>query len=158
MINVIVAHDKNRGIGIKNELPWNVPADLKRFKDLTTGHTVIMGRRTYQSIGKPLPNRHNIVMTGDYGYNLAKGCGVINNIPQLHAYIVANPDEEIFIIGGSMIYRELFDLADRLYVTVINGSYVCDTFFPKFNEDDFTLVDKEEVDECTFLTYERKRV
>jgi len=126
MINIIVAYDKNLAIGKDNTLVWRQSADLKRFKELTTGHTVVMGRKTYESIGKPLPNRRNIVITRqDIKID---GVEIVNSIEA-----IKNIKEDIFIIGGGEIYEKLIIFADRLYVTEIDCEIDADTWFPKID-------------------------
>jgi dihydrofolate reductase len=124
MINIIVAYDKNLAIGKDNTLVWRQSADLKRFKELTTGHTVVMGRKTYESIGRPLPNRRNIVITRqDIKID---GVEIINSIED-----IKNIKEDIFIIGGGEIYKSCLILADRVYATEIDCEIEADTWFPK---------------------------
>ena len=126
MINIIVAYDKNLAIGKDNTLVWRQSADLKRFKELTTGHTVVMGRKTYESIGKPLPNRRNIVITRqDIKID---GIEIVNSIED-----IKNIKEDIFIIGGGEIYEKFIIFADRLYVTEIDCEIDADTWFPKID-------------------------
>jgi dihydrofolate reductase len=126
MINIIVAYDKNLAIGKDNTLVWRQSADLKRFKELTTGHTVVMGRKTYESIGKPLPNRRNIVITRqDIKID---GVEIINSIED-----IKNIKEDIFIIGGGEIYKSCLILADRIFATEIDCEIEADTWFPKID-------------------------
>lgn len=126
MINIIVAYDKNLAIGKDNTLVWRQSADLKRFKELTTGHTVVMGRKTYESIGKPLPNRRNIVITRqDIKID---GVEIINSIDD-----IKNIKEDIFIIGGGEIYKSCLILADRIFATEIDCEIEADTWFPKID-------------------------
>jgi dihydrofolate reductase len=126
MINIIVAYAKNLAIGKDNTLVWRQSADLKRFKELTTGHTVVMGRKTYESIGKPLPNRRNIVITRqDIKID---GVEIVNSIED-----IKNIKEDIFIIGGGEIYEKFIIFADRLYVTEIDCEIDADTWFPKID-------------------------
>jgi dihydrofolate reductase len=126
MINIIVAYDKNLAIGKDNTLVWRQSADLKRFKELTTGHTVVMGRKTYESIGRPLPNRRNIVITRqDIKID---GVEIINSIED-----IKNIKEDIFIIGGGEIYKNCLILADRVFATEIDCEIEADTWFPKID-------------------------
>jgi len=126
MINIIVAYDKNLAIGKDNTLVWRQSADLKRFKELTTGHTVVMGRKTYESIGRPLPNRRNIVITRqDIKID---GVEIINSIED-----IKNIKEDIFIIGGGEIYKSCLILADRIFATEIDCEIEADTWFPKID-------------------------
>jgi dihydrofolate reductase len=135
MISLIVAHDNKRGIGINNELPWRMPTDLKRFQQLTTAKIVVMGKNTYESIGRPLPNRVNIVLTRDTSYNptIDLACAVANNIETVLR--INNDNVEIFVIGGSSIYNLFLPYADRLYITEIDHEFQCDAFFPEIGEE-----------------------
>ncbi|MCR4306151.1 MAG: dihydrofolate reductase [Candidatus Daviesbacteria bacterium] len=120
----------NRALGRDNDLIYKIPEDLKRFREITGGHTVIMGRKTYESIGRPLPNRTNIVITRDPNYS-AEGVSVIHSLDE--ALQLAEGDE-VFIIGGGQIYQEAIKLADKLYLTLVEGSPEADTFFPDYSE------------------------
>ena len=126
MIRLIVAISTNRCIGKNNTLVWKLPSDLKRFKQITSGHTVVMGRKTFQSIGKPLPNRRNIIITRDLGFG-AEGCEVVNSIEE--ALLLSS--EDCFIIGGSEIYKQTIDLADKIYLTLVHEEFDGDSFFPE---------------------------
>ena len=124
-ITIIAAVSRNGVIGINNTLPWSLPKDLKRFKSLTTGNTVVMGRKTFESIGKPLPNRRNIVVTRDTEWK-HEGVEVINDL-----YDIVKYDGSIFIIGGSEIYKQSMGLAGELELTIIDKDFEGDTFFPE---------------------------
>ena len=130
MITLIAACSKNRAIGKDNKLLWHLPNDLKRFKRLTTGKTVVMGRKTFESIGKPLPNRKNIVLTTNKDL-LIEGCEVITSISEL------NLIEDIVIIGGEQIYKLFIDLADIIELTLIDKYFDGDAFFPEIDVDKF---------------------
>ena len=156
-LSVIVAVDEKRAIGKDNKLLWNIPDDLKRFKVLTTGHAVIMGENTYHSIGRPLPNRTNIVMTLDKKLVLP-GCLVVHSLKEALAVARENEQEEIFVIGGASIYRQFLPETERLYLTVVSGEHEADTFFPDYS--DFTKVvstekKKDENYEYTYFVLER---
>jgi dihydrofolate reductase len=160
-ISIIAAMAENRVIGVDNTLPWRLPADLRHFRLITTGHPVIMGRRNYESIGKPLPGRDNIVVTRDPDYR-APGCTVTHSLEQ--ALTSAQNDREIFIIGGAEIYRQAFPRAERLYLTLVHADIRGDTYFPEFDPAQWreTSRERHEADEknpyaYTFLTYDRKR-
>lgn len=129
-VSIIVAMTENRVIGVNNALPWRLPADLKRFRQITTGHAIIMGRRNHASIGKPLPDRTNIVVTRNLDYQ-APGCVVVHSIDAAIQY--AQSDPEIFIIGGAEIYRQTLAYANRLYLTLVHADVGGDTYFPEFN-------------------------
>jgi len=152
---------ENRIIGINNKLPWHLPADLRHFRRLTTGHPVIMGRRNYESIGKPLPDRTNIVVTRNPDYRAA-GCLVTHSLDD--AMNSAGNDSEIFIIGGAEIYRQAFDRANRIFITLIHARIEGDTYFPEFEGPPWREISRErhERDEnnpysFSFLIYERSR-
>lgn len=140
MISLIVAHDNNFVIGYENGMPWHLPGDLKYFKDKTMGKPMIMGRKTFESIGRPLPGRRNIVITRDENYQ-ADGIEVVTSLEG--ALVLAGDVPEIMIIGGEQIFRLSMDITDRLYITKINHSFNGDTYFPKY-EQDFVEVSSEE--------------
>lgn len=157
MINLIVAVDKNNGIGKNNDLPWRLPEDLKYFKRTTTGKSILMGRKTFDSIGRPLPNRDNIVITRQEDLKL-EGCKVINNYLQLPPL-----KNELFVIGGAEIFNQTIGIADKLYLTYIDEEFDCDTFF-NWEKEDWVLVSQEKglKDEKNpydyyFKVYEKRR-
>ena len=141
IISLIAAIGKNNVIGVDNKLPWKLSADLKRFKAITSGKPVIMGRKTFESIGRPLPNRKNIIITGDKNYN-ADGCVVVHSSEE--ALNSAKGSEEIMIIGGEQIFREFLPKANRMYLTIIDKDFEGDAYFPKYNEDEWQEVSREE--------------
>lgn len=154
MINLIVAIAKNNIIGKNNELPWHYPDDLKYFKKITTGKTVVMGRKTFESIisrnGKPLPNRKNVVVTRDVNYKY-DGVTVIND---LKSYLQAHKDEDIFVIGGKQIFEESLDFVDRFYITHIDKEYDGDTSL-EINYQNLKEISKTKEGVLTFSVYER---
>jgi dihydrofolate reductase len=125
-LTLVVAIDAQRGIGIDNKLPWHLPEDLAHFKRVTLGHPIVMGRKTFDSIGRPLPKRRNIVVTRNAGWS-HEGVEVATSFEAAVAMI---GDEEASIIGGAQIFGESFDIADRMIVTEIDHTFKCDTFFP----------------------------
>ena len=129
MISLIVAHDKNRVIGYENKMPWHLPGDLQYFKEMTMGKPIIMGRKTFESIGRPLPGRRNIVITRNPQYD-AEGIELALSLDE--AIKLAGDVEEIMIIGGQQIFTESLSLADRLYITEIDHEFEGDTFFPEY--------------------------
>ncbi len=131
MISLIVAHDDNHVIGYNNGMPWHLPGDLQYFKNKTMGKPMIMGRKTFESIGRPLPGRRNIVITRDENYH-AEGTETVTSLEE--AIAIAGDVEEIMIIGGEQIFRLSMEMADRLYITKINHSFRGDTFFPSYEE------------------------
>jgi dihydrofolate reductase len=157
MISMIVAMDKNRTIGINNRLPWRLPADLAYFKRVTLGHTVIMGRKTYESIGKPLPGRTNIVLTRDKDY-VAEGCTVCHSVDKV---LKIKHNGDVFVIGGANIYNEFFNYADKLYVTLIDEEFAGDTFFNNISNEwklisqEAGVKDEKNLYNYNFLVYER---
>jgi len=164
MFSLIVAHDQNRGIGIKNVLPWSLSKDMRYFKQITLGNTVIMGRRTWESIPekfRPLPQRKNVVLTRNTTYNVPSSVIIATSLEDAIQNQHATGD--IFIIGGSMIYKEAIQHIDctRLYVTEIQSCFNCDAFFPDYNGV-FTCIDSsDDVEEngirFVFKVYERTR-
>lgn len=152
-ISLIVAIGDNLVIGKQNELLWHIPDDLKRFKQLTLGHPVVMGRKTFDSIidflGKPLPGRQNIVITRDTSWSY-EGVTVAHSLEE--AIEAAQETDEVFIIGGEQIYRQALPLAERLYLTRIDDAKEGDAFFPPY-EDQFTTVLAKETREHNGLTY-----
>lgn len=132
-LSMIVAVDETRAIGKDNRLLWNIPDDLRRFKELTTGHTVIMGENTYYSIGRPLPNRTNIVVTLNQSLELP-GCIVAHSIDEAFQMAREQESEEVFVIGGASIYKQCLPLIERLYLTLVQGTHEADTFFPEYGE------------------------
>jgi dihydrofolate reductase len=144
MISIIVAIGKNRAIGRNNQLLWHIPDDLKHFKKITTGHTIVMGDRTFNSIGKPLPNRKNIVVTRNSDFK-AEGCEISYSLEEVLKRAKEAP-EEIFIIGGGQIYNQALPWADKLYLTLVDDEpQNADTFFGDYSEFK-NVVKKEEND------------
>lgn len=161
MISFIVAMDENRVIGKNNQLPWHLPEDLKFFKRVTMGHPIIMGRKTYESIGRPLPGRENIIITRNELYQSDK-CTVLYSVDELLQYCRQNTNEEYFVIGGAEIFKQLIAHVDRLYITFIHEQFEGDTFFPPIDMSEWELISKEQGlrDENNpyryeFLTYEK---
>ncbi|MCF6242675.1 MAG: dihydrofolate reductase [Bacteroidales bacterium] len=159
-LSIIAAIDKNNAIGYKNDLLCYLPADLKHFKELTTGHSIVMGRKTFESLPKgALPNRKNIVLTRNKDFNCLN-CTIIHSVDEL--YNLEHDKEEIFIIGGAQIYKLFINKADKLYLTHIHHEFEADTFFPELNQKDWEITKQEdfEADEknkyrFSFVTYQR---
>ncbi len=141
IISAIAAIGENRELGKNNRLLWHIPEDLKRFKVLTLGHPIIMGRKTYESIGRPLPQRINIIITRNPDFK-AQGCIVVGSIEEAIAKAKEHDQKEIFIIGGGEIYKQALPLIDKLYLTVVKGSFEADVFFPDYSE--FSKIIKQE--------------
>ena len=158
MVSVIVAIAENGVIGDKNALLWNIKEDMRRFRTTTTGHPVIMGRKTYESIGRPLPKRTNVVITrGDVVF---EGCEMAHSLEE--AISMFPQEEEIFIIGGAQIYSQALSLADKLYLTIVHRSYEGDTSFPEIDYSEWQEVAREKFDRgeeydgaFTFIDLER---
>ncbi|MBT2664399.1 dihydrofolate reductase [Bacillus sp. ISL-4] len=138
MISLIVAMDQNRVIGKNNELPWHLPADLQYFKKVTMGHPIIMGRKTFESIGRVLPGRENVIVTRNQGFK-AEGCVVLHDIEQIKTFADSR-DEEVFVIGGAEIFKEILPVTDRLYITEIHETFEGDTFFPVIDENQWDKI------------------
>jgi len=141
IISLIAAMDKNKVIGKNNSLPWNMPEDMKYFRDKTKGKPVIMGRKTYESIGKPMPQRTNIIITKDQDYKV-EGCIVVHSIDE--ALKAAGNVEEVMVIGGSQIYKEFLPKANRMYLTFIDAEFEGDTYFPEYNIEEWKEISYEE--------------
>jgi len=136
IVSIIAALDRNRGIGIGNQLPWRLPADLKRFRELTMGHHIIVGRKTFESIGKPLPGRQTIIVTRDRAYSTA-GCSVAHSIEEAIDLARERSETEVFVCGGSEIYAQAMGLADVMYLTLVDAEVAADAFFPAFDPRDW---------------------
>jgi dihydrofolate reductase len=128
---IIVARDKRSGIGIQNALPWHLPEDLSHFKKTTSGHAILMGRKTFESIGRPLPNRRNIVITRNPDWK-ADGIEICHSLEDAKALV---KEQTAYIIGGAEIYRQALDLANKMIITEIDQTFECDAFFPTFSND-----------------------
>ncbi|WP_096202527.1 dihydrofolate reductase [Bacillus sp. FJAT-45350] len=161
MISFIVAMDTNRVIGKDNDLPWKLPADLAYFKKVTMGNPILMGRKTHESIGRPLPGRDNIIITRNENYE-AEGCIVVHSTEEIKK-LEQERSDEIFVIGGAEIFKETLPIADKLYITLIHEEFDGDTFFPEIDMKQWKLissekgiVDEKNIHEHEFLIYERK--
>lgn len=155
MLSIIVAVDQNMGIGHQNQLPWNYPEDLKYFKSTTLQHTIVMGNSTYQSIGKALPNRDNIVISRDNQLQLTDAQVETNPLSFFQAH--ENTQDEIFVIGGEMIYELALPYVQRIYLTKINKAFTVDTYFPQVNWLEYHVVKEQQSGDLTFFVYERKK-
>lgn len=162
MITLIAAIGKNYELGKNNDLIWHLSADLKRFKKVTTGHTIIMGRNTFESIGKPLPNRHSVIVTRNINYT-QEGCTVVHSLDE--ALNLIDKEERAFIIGGAQIYKEAISnpLVDQLDITHVHESFEADVYFPKIDSESWQLIKKDDflADEknpynYSFASYSRK--
>lgn len=140
MISLVVAMAHNRVIGKSNAMPWHLPADLKHFKKITSGKPVVMGRKTFESIGKALPNRRNIVISRNADY-IAPGCELVNSLSSALSLVADQP--EVCIIGGAQIFQEALPMADRLYLTFIDLDVEGDTFFPQWDPTQWKEISRE---------------
>lgn len=156
MISLIVAHNNKLIIGNKGTMPWHISRDLKYFKKITSGHTILMGRNTFESIGaKPLPNRENVVISSKMNFSDVVNFNSLDDA--LHIY---KNKKELFIIGGATLYEQTLSIAGRLYVTLIHGVFKGDTYFPEYRHligDVFIEISREDYPECSFVVYERIR-
>lgn len=139
MIGLIVATDKVGGIGKDNALLWHLPNDLKRFKSITSGHPIIMGRKTFESIGKPLPNRTNIIITKNKDLKI-EGCTIVHSLQEA---IDTCEGKDAFIIGGGSIYEQALAIADQLYLTLVDVELEADTFFPTIDANHWQMIHSE---------------
>jgi dihydrofolate reductase len=162
MISLIWAMDNNRVIGKDNKLPWHLPEDLKFFKQTTMGCPIAMGRKTHESIGRLLPGRENIIITRNMEFH-CDGCTVLHSVDELVQYALQK-NEEIFVIGGAEIFKEVLPFADRLYLTMIYHSFEGDAFFPEISWDEWEMKDRKKglKDENNpydyeFFIYDRKK-
>ncbi|GGF23536.1 dihydrofolate reductase [Hymenobacter cavernae] len=161
MIAFVVAVAENGVIGRDNQLIWHLPADLRHFKELTLGHPIIMGRRTFESIGRPLPKRTNIVVTRHLGWQ-AEGCIAAYSVPTA-LELAQQTDEQVFVIGGAEIYRQALSAADTIYLTEVHHSFEGDAVFPEINHSEWreTTRERHEPDEkhayaYSFVTLQRR--
>ncbi len=157
-LSLIVAMASNHAIGLNNKMPWHLSADLKKFKHITMGHPIIMGRKTFESIGRPLPGRQNIIISRNPDYR-QQDCLVFNS---LEAAIQSCADcDEVFVIGGATLYKVALALADKLYITAIHQAFEGDTYFPELNKQQWREVAREDIKEdatfdYSFITYVRQ--
>ena len=140
IISLIAAMGKNRVIGNENKLIWSIPTDMKRFKELTSGKSIIMGRKTYESIGRPLPKRKNIIITRDNNYK-ADGCIVVHSLDES---LKAAEEGEVMIIGGAQIYAQFMPIANKMYLTLIDKDFEGDAYFPEYDKRQWKEVFREE--------------
>ena len=167
LISLIVAHSSNRVIGIDGQLPWHIPDDLKYFKAITIGKPIIMGRKTFDSIGKPLPGRLNIIITKNIDLTIEE-CVVVNNleaaITEAKNYFKTQDteQEEIFIIGGAQIFKQSMEFVNKIYITEVHAEYAGDVFFDELSDNDWIEVGRDLHDSqndkipFSFVTYNRK--
>jgi dihydrofolate reductase len=140
IISLIVAMDENRAIGMQNRIPWYLPDDLKRFKTLTMGHHIIMGRKTFESIGQPLAGRTMVVITRQQDYQ-SDNCLVVHSLNEAINLVMDRGETEAFIIGGGEIFKQSLDLAERIYLTIVHTTVQATTFFPEFDQNMWTEIE-----------------
>lgn len=158
MISIIAAMDNNNVIGFTNEMPWHLPNDLKHFKKVTSNHTIVMGRKTYESIGRALPNRQNIILSRS-NFKTKENLKCISSIDEIK---ILAENENIFVIGGGTIYEQMIKFADKLYITRIDAEFEGDTFFPtidnriwRLDEQEKGIIDDKNKFDHMFYTYSR---
>jgi len=139
MISLIVAMDSQRAMGLNNQMPWHMPADLKHFKEITLHKPIIMGRKTYESIGRPLPGRRNIILS-QQAHLVIPGCEVFHSLAEVLDNLKEQP--EIMIIGGAHIFQQSLALAQRMYLTFIHHEFKADTYFPEWNQQEWHEVSR----------------
>jgi dihydrofolate reductase len=161
MLTLIAATSTNNALGKDNQLVWHLPDDFKRFKALTSGHYIIMGRKTFESFPKPLPNRTHVIITRNKNYQAPDGCIVVTSLEK--AIEVCPTNEEVFIIGGGEIYKQSVDIAHKIELTKVHTVVDADTFFPEIDTQKYDLVfeehhpkDDKHAFDFTFLTYLKK--
>lgn len=166
IISMIVAKDRNDGIGRDNELPWRLKSDLQRFKALTMGKPIIMGRKTWLSLGRPLPGRLNIVLSRQEDFETPEGCVAAGNLQTgIRLAVEQQPDlAEVMVIGGAQLYREALEHADRLYVSEVDAAVEADAWFPALDESEWLETQRDKIDadddnefSHTFRQLERRR-
>ena len=160
LVSAIVAAAENNAIGKDNQLLWHLPNDLRFFKRTTSGHTIIMGRKTYESVGKPLPNRRNMIITRQSGYAV-EGAEVFHSLGAALQHCAGEP--EVFVVGGAEIYQQALPVVDCIYLTRVHAEIVGDSFFPTLDEKEWRLVsedshpaDERHAHSYTFEVYERR--
>lgn len=156
MISLIAAISQNNSIGKDNTLPWNIPEDLKHFKDVTSGHIVLMGRNTWESIPekfRPLSNRKNIVITSDKYYMVPTGVEVYSSIDEV---LEKYKNQDVFVVGGASIYKQTIEKADKLFITEVQQFVDGDTFFPEIDKKIWKEIEREDKDGFSFVEYSHK--
>ena len=160
MVTIIAAIGRNRALGKNNDLIWHLPADLRRFKKVTRGHHIIMGRKTYESLGKPLPNRTNIIVSRNPDYK-AEGCVVVSSLEE--ALKTAKADPNPYVLGGAEIYKQALSIADFMDLTLVHADFEADAFFPDFSLENWKEIgrqdfekDEENPHDYSFVQYKKK--
>ncbi|ALV23503.1 hypothetical protein ASO20_02490 [Mycoplasma sp. (ex Biomphalaria glabrata)] len=154
MISFILAMDRNGLIGNENKLPWHIPAELKYFRQVTLGKDMLMGRKTFESIGKPLPGRNTIILTNNKDYYFDHpNVRVVFNVDKL---LAEYSDKELMVVGGAAIFKLLYEKCETLYLTIVKGEYQGDTYFKDINLNDFILQSEQDNEDFTTYVYKRK--
>ena len=161
MLTLIAAASENNALGKDNDLVWHLPDDFKRFKALTSGHYIVMGRKTFESFPKPLPNRTHIIITRQNNYEVPEGCIVVNSLSK--AIEVCPQNEAVFIIGGGQIYKQSIAIADKIELTRVHTSVEADAFFPEINDAIWEIIqseyhpkDEKHEHDFTYLTFVKR--
>ena len=149
-ISLIVAMASNRVIGINGQMPWHLSADLKKFKSITMGHPILMGRKTYESIGRPLPGRRNLVISRNPDYKIA-GCEVFSDIQ--NAISSCDDCEELFVIGGAAFYESMLPKANFMYLTEINKEFTGDTYFPQIHKQEWQEIERQDINDDSSVDF-----
>lgn len=161
ILSLIAAHDEAKGVGINNTLPWKLPEDLKRFKALTSHKPIVMGRNTFDSLGRLLPNRTHIVLSRDSAWieqtqEKYSEVVIFSDFDKMLSYLKETYDSEVFIIGGNSLWQLSFPYLDKLYLTYVDGIHPVDTYFPEWNKEDWIETSNERYDSFSFVDYIRK--
>src|SRR5690625_431947 len=162
MISLLVAMDQNRVIGLNNDMPWHLPKDLKFFKQKTVGHTIVMGRKTFNSIGRVLPDRKHVILTRNKNVIFPEGVAVLHDISEIKDLDNNHPNDELFIIGGGKVFEQVLPIAERMYITLIDETFEVYVYFLSFCEEEWTLTckvagekDEKNPYDYFFLQYDR---
>ena len=163
MITIIAAAGENNSLGKDNDLVWHLPDDFKRFKELTSGNHILMGRKTFETFPKPLPNRTHLIITRQNDYSVPEKCFTIDSIQSALYEVLEHSDNNIWIIGGGEIYKQSMEIADRIELTRVHSEFEADTFFPEIGEEwelvseEYHPADERHKYDFTYLTYDRRK-
>ena len=163
MITIIAAAGENNSLGKDNDLVWHLPDDFKRFKELTSGNHILMGRKTFETFPKPLPNRTHLIITRQNDYSVPEKCFTFDSIQSALYEVLEHSDNNIWIIGGGEIYKQSMEIADRIELTRVHSEFEADTFFPEIGEEwelvseEYHPADERHKYDFTYLTYDRRK-
>jgi dihydrofolate reductase len=163
MITIIAAAGENNSLGKDNDLVWHLPDDFKRFKELTSGNHILMGRKTFETFPKPLPNRTHLIITRQNDYSVPEKCFTFDSIQSSLDEVLEHSDNNIWIIGGGEIYKQSMEIADRIELTRVHSDFEADTFFPEIGEEwelvseEYHPSDERHKYDFTYLTYDRRK-